>query len=391
MDGTEMTEGLQSKSPPASGRRGRSPALDAAGELALVALLRANPTATMRDLAEMVQGQLGVVLGEQAIRKALKRQGISKRQVKREWVAPGADGAASKADKQYGYKPRHRVQPTPGQYPTDVTDAEWSLIADLFAHKGGGKQPDIDRRHMLNAVLYVVRSGTSWRMLPKDFPDWNNVYATFRRWVRDDVMERMYDRLREMVRARADRNVSPTAAVVDSQSVKTSPQGGPKGYDGGKKVTGRKRHLVVDTLGLLLAVLVTTANVQDRDVAAPILATARTKFPTLIKAYVDAGYCGAKTHAAVAQHGIELEVVKRPHHGNQQWVDSEELPLFPEVVQEHKAFPILPRRWVVERNNAWTERARRLNRDNDRLLSVSRAWIWLVQGRMLLANLTDIS
>lgn len=157
----------------------------------------------------------------------------------------------------------------------------------------------------------------------------------------------MYDRLREMVRARADRDVSPTAAVVDSQSVKTSPQGGPKGYDGGKKVTGRKRHLVVDTLGLLLAVLVTTANVQDRDVAAPILATARTKFPTLIKAYVDAGYCGAKTHAAVAQHGIELEVVKRPHHGNQQWVDSEELPLFPEVVQEHKAFPILPRRWVV--------------------------------------------
>jgi transposase len=370
---------------------GRKATLDAAGELALVALLRANPTAAMTELSQLVKAELGVVLGAQALQKALKRQGISKRQVKREWVPPGGEKTASTTQKRYGYQARHRVSPAPGRYPTDVTDAEWALIADLFEHKGGGKQPDVDRRHMLNAVLYVVRGGTSWRMLPADLPDWNNVYATFRRWVRDNVMERMYDRLRDMMRARVDREVSPTAAVLDSQSTKTSPQGGPKGFDGGKKVTGRKRHLVVDTLGLLLTVLVTTANVQDRNVAAQILASTKAKHPTVVKTYVDAGYCGAKTHAAVAQHGIELEVVKRPNHGNRQWLGDDELPLFPEVIEPHKPFTILPKRWVVERSNAWTERARRMNRDHDRLLKVSEAWIWLVHGRMLLANLTDVA
>jgi transposase len=207
-------------------------------------------------------------------------------------------------------------------------------------------------------------------MLPADLPDWNNVYAMFRRWVRDNVMERMYDRLRDMMRARVDREVSPTAAVLDSQSTKTSPQGGPKGFDGGKKVSGRKRHLVVDTLGLLLTVLVTTANVQDRNVAAQILASTKAKHPTVVKTYVDAGYCGAKTHTAVAQHGIALEVVKRPNHGNRQWLGDDELPLFPEVIEPDKPFTILPKRWVVARSNAWTERARRMNRDQDRLLKV---------------------
>ncbi len=185
---------------------------------------------------------------------------------------------------------------------------------------------------MLNAVFYVVRGGTSWRMLPADLRDWNNVYVTFRRWVRDNVMERMYDRLRDMMRARVDRELSPTAAVLDSQSTKTSPQGEPNGFDGGKKVTGRKRHLVVDTLGLLLTVLVTTANVQDRDVAAQMLASTKAKHPTAGKTYVDAGYCGAETLAAVGQHRIKLEVVKRPNHGNRQWSGDDDLRLFPEVI-----------------------------------------------------------
>ncbi len=147
--------------------------------------------------------------------------------------------------------------------------------------------------------------------------------------------------------------------------------------------------MVVHTLGLLLAVWVTTANVQDRDAAAPVLAAAKKECPNLKRTYVDAGYTGAKTAAAAAQHGIELEVVKRPQIGNRQWVRGGDLPMFPEDATAGKPFPILPKRWIVERNNAWSERPRRTNRDHDHLPAVSTAWIWLAQARMLLAKLTQ--
>ncbi len=370
---------------------GRKPSFDEAGGLQLVELLRSHPTATLDELVDLARQEMGVTVGRQTLVKTLNRHGVSKRQVRREWVAPGAADVGPKPTKRYGYLDRHRREMQDGRYPSSVTDAEWGLVQDLFAHHGGGKRPVADRRVMLDAVLYVVRSGASWRMLPAEFPDWNNVYATFRRWVRDGVMETMYDRLRAMMRERAGRPVEPTAGVLDSQSTRISPQGGPKGYDGGKKITGRKRHLLVDTLGLLLAVFVSTANVQDRDAAGPILAKAKAKHPTLTKTFVDAGYCGSKTAAAAAKHGVTLQVVKRPQFGNREWVTAGMLPLFPEIAAQAAPFPILPKRWVVERNNAWSERPRRMNRDHDCLLSVSEAWIWLVQGRMLLAQIADVA
>lgn len=368
---------------------GRKPKFDAAMRDQLVALLATHPGLTLVELSSLAKAELGISAGTLTLAKALKQQGVSRQKVKREQAASSSDVSAPKPAKRYGYAKRHRELAGHGNYLSNVTDAEWALVADLFENHGSGRRPKVSRRQMLDAVMYAVRGGVAWRMLPAEFPEWSNVYATFRRWVRQGIMETMYDRLRGMMRERADRAVEPTAAILDSQSVKTSPQGGPKGYDGGKKVTGRKRHLVVDTLGLLLAVWVTTANVQDRDAAAPVLAAAKKKYPSLKKTYVDAGYTGAKTAAAAAQHGIELEVVKRPQFGNRQWVRGGDLPLFPEDATAGKPFPILPKRWIVERNNAWSERPRRMNRDHDQLPAVSTAWIWLVHARMLLAKLTQ--
>lgn len=374
----------------ASGRAGPPRKFSENQEVQLAEFLRANPRSTVEDVGVFAKQVLGVAASGQTICKVLKHQGISKRKVARELAEVGVPVAnLPSAKKRYGYRPQHRPAPAPGGYPSSLTDAEWALVADLFEHKGGGKRPEEERRHMLDAVLYVVRGGSSWRMVPANFPKWNNVYATFRRWVRDNVMETMYDRLRAMWRAREDRAVEPTGAVLDSQSVKTSPQGGPKGYDGGKKLTGRKRHLLVDTLGLLLAVMITPANVQDRDAAAPILIQGKAKYPTIKKTYVDCGYAGSKTAAAAAATGVELEVVKRPHHQNRTWASNGTLPLFPNETSLNKPFPILPKRWIVERNNAWNERPRRMNRDHDRLLPVSTAWIWLVEGRMLLTRLVS--
>lgn len=147
--------------------------------------------------------------------------------------------------------------------------------------------PKYPRRLLIDACCYVVRTGCAWRMLPKEFPAWQNVYRTFRRWVEQGKFEQMHDRLRSQWREREGREAAPTAAVLDAQSTRISPQGGERGYDAGKKVKGRKRHLVVDTLGLLLAVSVTAASVQDRDGAHPVVASTMAKYPSVETLFVD--------------------------------------------------------------------------------------------------------
>jgi transposase len=221
-------------------------------------------------------------------------------------------------------------------------------------------------------------------MLPKDFPAWPAVYKTFRRWSARDLFETMYDELRTLWRAREGREAAPTAVILDSQSVKTSPQGGPKGYDAGKKVKGRKRHLVTDTLGLLIAVLITVGSVQDRDAALPAMDLGMAKAPSIKLLYVDSAYAGTCAQELQQRHQIEVQVIRHPANRKVGHWQQQQLPLFDRV----KGFVVLPKRWVIERTNAWTERPRRMNKDHDRDLSVSRAWIWLTEGRMLLRRLT---
>lgn len=368
---------------------GRPPKLSPEALAQLRALALGNPHATIDDLRILLEQQIGVQLCQLSMYRYLKRAGI-----RRKRSVP--DGNSShkrppsrfvpKPASAYGYNDSHRDPGDATHYPGSLTDAEWALIADLFEHTGPGAPPRYPRRSLVDACCYVVRTGCSWRMLPKDFPPWQDVYAHFRRWTELNLFEAMHDRLREMWRRRQGRQPAPTAAILDSQSVKTSAQGGPKGYDAGKKVKGRKRHLVVDVLGILLAVLVLPADVQDRDGAQPVVQRAMDKYPTLQKMYVDGSYSGACAEQLRRRHKLEVEVVRKPASAGA-WSDAQ-LPLFAPPPPP-PPFVVLPRRWVVERTHSWVEKPRRLSKDYDRRLDVSASWIWLADTRLLLRRLTS--
>jgi len=339
--------------------------------------------ATLDELAKAFQTRTGLQVHGATLSKALKTAGIVRAKPS---VRPAAT-SDNPAPRRYGYQARHRPAESDERYPSSLTDAEWALVKDLFEPEGGrGVPAKVPRRALVDACCYVVRSGCAWRLLPKDFPHWDNVYKTFRRWSAQGRFEAMHDRLRQRWRAREDREALPSAAVLDAQSTRSSPQGGPSGYDAGKKVKGRKRNLVVDTLGLLLAVSVCAANLQDRDAGTDAVTRAVDKYPGLQRLCVDTAYAGQWAAATEARHGLTVEVVRHPANRNVgRWVDSGQQDLFPETLTT--GFTVLPKRWVVERTHAWNERARRLIMHHDRLPLVSEAWIWLAEARMLAGRL----
>ena len=197
-------------------------------------------------------------------------------------------------------------------YPSDLTDAEWQWMKDLIpGETGGGRHRDTDMRQVVNGILYLLRSGCSWRMLPKDFPPYTTVHEYYRRWRKDGTAIRIHDALRRQVRTEAGRDPEPSAGVIDSQSTKTTEVGGEHGYDAGKKINGRKRHLLVDTMGLVLMVVVHTANIQDRDGARLLLAKAKGLFPRLQRIWADGGYAGKLIGWLQETCGWVLEIIKR--------------------------------------------------------------------------------
>lgn len=351
----------------------------------LLAVARENPSLSLDDLSWVFHRQSGISLATVTVEKYLRDNGFQRAPQRKRAAAPKPVSSmeAEAAPRVYGYNKSHRDPGDEVRYPCGLTDSEWEQVQDLFDPAGRtGRPPKYSRRQILDGCIYVLRSGCSWRMLPKDFPHWTIVYRTFRRWQSRDLFEQMYDRLRRLWRSRERRNPDPTAAILDSQSVKTSAQGGPKGYDGAKKVKGRKRHLVTDTLGLLIAAVVTVASMPDRAAALDVMDLAAAKAPDLQWLYVDSGYAGSCGRQIREKHGITVKVVR---HARQCWHEGQ-LPLFESAPD---GFHVLPKRWVIERTNAWNDRPRRMNKDHDRLLAVSTGWIWLAESRRLLRRLTE--
>src|SRR5512147_1263957 len=248
-------------------------------------------------------------------------------------------------------------------YPSDMTDAQWGIIEPMIPISTLGRPREVDMREVCNAIFYLNRSGCQWDMLPHDFPPRSTVHEYYAQWRKDGTWQKILDTLRQQVRVAAGRDPNPSAGSIDSQTVKATEIADTRGYDGGKKVNGRKRHLVVDTLGLLLVVLVTAASVQDRDGGARVLDRLRFRMPSVAVVWADGGYAGRLVAYARELLRVTVDIVRKR--------------------KGQRTFEVLPRRWVVERTLSWISRRRRLAHDYERLPEHSEAMVkWAMVGLM---------
>lgn len=363
-------------------RTGRPPTIPQDEYGALREVVRSNPEATLSELAIAWGEHMGrTAPSTVTLRGALRAAGLRR-------IRPPAQALRAKTQQsgtRYGYNDKHRPAKQAGSVLTGaLTDAEWELAQDLFETAAGsrGRPAIYSRRNLVDACCYVLRTGSSWRNLPAQvYPPWQSVQKAFVRWARQGKFEMLHERLRQQWRLRVERAAQPSEAIIDSQSNRGSAQGGTLGFDAGKKVHGRKRHLIVDTLGLLLAVVITSAAVQDRDAAIPALAQACKRTAGSIKLlWADSAYAGSCAQELERAHGVQVQIVR--HTARARWNDMQQ-----SLWADEQPAVIAKKRWVVERTHAWLERNRRLVMHHDRKPFYAAAWVWLAQARMLLGRM----